>query len=751
MNISQRIKLNPNDPNTDTYIKVKLEQNVDTLEFLTLNINTKDAYQDFNADYGVLVGRVTANNGLGIPNAKISIFIELEDSDAEDNNIVNIYPYKTPRDKNNDGKVYNLLPRVGKKDSITKVVSPKQPFGSFPIKEEIVTNPNYLKVYKKYYKYTAVSNNSGDYMIFGAPVGVQTVHMSVDITDIGKYSMNPASMVTNLGFSSNLFTDDNTKIKENSELGSLPNTDLQEISVNIIPFWGDSANFEIGITRQDFRIKADLINTFTIFGSSFTDGENSMWCDGGGGGAYIRELHFIRDPNNMDVNLGISSKRCGSITEKIYYFPDTVTDEFIADGISNYKDLSSYMKVLDSSEYTSYKKNGDFVFIVPCNRHRIYIDEYGKEVEVTNNENIGIYNQFRGFITFEYTNDNLPLDLTVELTSGDGSNIYYWYRGLRYKFKFPQMASGLGHSFKYDDDTIPPTKDTIMWKNTHKLFSGGTIYSIAQFVPVVANDYGYDDGYYDNSNKGFLRGDKINTLPTYTSDYYLNNRAIGIILTNNVNKDGGTGITTNNNSGYGLPGNIKIGNKQEFFGGNWLNFSLYFPQVGVYESGNLVWGTNNYSSGGYPYGLISSSHYTQEFYYVDNTGTTIGNAITHAFRYSFNGRDKNKQKIAANDENTFGFARSDLHYTDFIVVPTSDIEKIRNYVDTKGFTNNDLDDFGVMLTETNYKNGKNSNCPYLGGRKNLTGSTTNKDTNYYFYKGLGDSDCIKYLISLGLV
>lgn len=750
MNISQRIKLNPNDPNTDTHIKVKLEQNVDTLEFLTLSINTKDAYQDFNADYGVLVGRVIANNGLGIPNAKISIFIELDDNDAEDNEIVNLYPYKTPRDKNNDGKVYNLLPRVGKKDSVTKVVSPKQPFGSFPIKEEIITNPNYLKVYKKYYKYTAVSNNSGDYMIFGVPVGVQTVHMSVDITDIGKYSMNPASMVTNLGFSPNLFTDNNTRIKENSELGSLPNTDLQEIGVNIIPFWGDSTNFEIGITRQDFRIRADLINTFTIFGSSFTDGEDSMWCDGSGANAYIRELHFIR--GDMDVNLGISSKRCGKITEKIYYFPNSVTDEFIADGILNNKDLSGYMKVLDSSEYTSYKKNGDFVFIVPCNRHRIYTDEYGSEVEVTDNENKGIYNQFRGFITFEYTNDDLPLDLTIDLAKGSGDNTYYWYRALRYKFKFPQMALDLGRSFRYDDNTTPPTKDTVAWKNTHKLFSGGTIYSVAQFVPVITNETDYSDGYYPNSNKGFLSSDKINTLAAYSSDYYLNNRTIGIILTNNVNKDGGSGTTINNNSGYGLPSNIKIGNNQEFFGGNWLNFSIYFPQVGVYESDNYVVGGNNeIGHFTFPQALISSSHYTQEFcIYTGGTSNTL-RANFNARKFSFKYKDNNNQVIAATDTNTFGFARSDLHYTDFVVVPTSDIEKIKNYVDSKGFTDADLESSGVILTESNYKNGKNSNCPYLGGRKNLTGSTTNKDTNYYFYKGLGDSDCIKYLISLGLV
>ncbi|MFA5419702.1 MAG: hypothetical protein WC341_14720, partial [Bacteroidales bacterium] len=277
MNKSQRIHLDINSENIDKHLKVKLEQNVDSLEFLTMNIDTKDVYQDFNADYGVLVGRVIANDGIGIPNAKISVFLPLADEDANDSEIVSFYPYKTPRDKNNQGKRYNLLPRVAKTDPLTNITSPKQPFGSFPIKEEIVTNETFLNVYKKYYKYTALTNDFGDYMIFGVPVGVQTIHLSVDITDIGKYSMTPASMVTNLGYSANLFTDDGSKIKESSDLNDLPNVETQEISVDIVPFWGDSENFIIGITQQNFRIRSTLKNTFTIFGSVFTDGDFAMW------------------------------------------------------------------------------------------------------------------------------------------------------------------------------------------------------------------------------------------------------------------------------------------------------------------------------------------------------------------------------------------------------------------------------------------------------------------------------------------
>src|ERR1035437_5097938 len=112
MNKSQRIQLNSNAINSDKYVIVKLDQDVDTLEFLSMNLSTKDVYQNFNADYGILVGRVTANGGIGVPNAKISIFIPLDSTDANDSEISSIYPYTTPSDKNSDAKRYNLLPRV---------------------------------------------------------------------------------------------------------------------------------------------------------------------------------------------------------------------------------------------------------------------------------------------------------------------------------------------------------------------------------------------------------------------------------------------------------------------------------------------------------------------------------------------------------------------------------------------------------------------------------------------------------------
>jgi len=62
------------------------------------------------ANYGVVVGRITANNGLGVPNARVSVFIPITNEDQSNPYISSIYPYKSLTDKNEDGYRYNLLP-----------------------------------------------------------------------------------------------------------------------------------------------------------------------------------------------------------------------------------------------------------------------------------------------------------------------------------------------------------------------------------------------------------------------------------------------------------------------------------------------------------------------------------------------------------------------------------------------------------------------------------------------------------------
>lgn len=716
MNKSQRIYFDTGTTTSDKYIMVQLEQDVDFIEFLSMNVSTKDAYQNFNSDYGVLIGRVIANGGIGVPNAKISIFIPLTSDDANIGEIASIYPYTTPRDKNAQGKRYNLLPRVSQIQPDGSI-SPKQPFGSFPLEEEILTNPGFLTVYKKYYKYTALTNSAGDYMIFGVPIGVQTVHMSVDITDIGKYSMNPAAMVTNLGYSPNFFMDNNTKIKPSNDLNDLPNIETQEISVNVLPFWGDTNNFTIGITRQDFRIRSVLNNTLVLFGSAFTDGSDSMWGERGANRA-TSNLYLIRGWNSSleETNLGIQSKRIGIITEKIYYYPNSVSDaeidsaelsiqNYINNGFTgSYTDISSKMSVLDESQYSTYKRNGDFVFIISCNRNKVITDDNGNQIPVSDSSTDGIYTTFRGFVTFEITTDSLPMNFQGNL--GYSADIFPF----RYRLKFPQSAARNNSFAFYSSEPY-----NVAWRMQNYNFSGNTFYSVSKFHGLVSNSA--PQGTSNIPENGFYSNDRINQLQDPNNSSNLNSQwNTNVIRTgNNSNTDG--------NAQYHMVGNGTDDSNTSVFGANWLNLSIHLPQVG-----NVV---GTYSD--------------LEDWYV-NSNFTPQTATLELLQ-------PNTMPIGDAQINTEWFARNDLHWTDFINVPVSDIIAMES-VNTKGFTNQNTH----TTLKGNYRNGwytppnwlPATPCPIDGGK--INGNPNNsEDPLTYFYKGFDTADCIDYLFELGLV
>ena len=86
----------------DKNIVVELKQDFDNIEILSLSFTQQDIYRSLCADYGVVCGRISANNGLGIPNTRISIFVPLTDEDENDTVISTLYPYKSVEDKDSN-------------------------------------------------------------------------------------------------------------------------------------------------------------------------------------------------------------------------------------------------------------------------------------------------------------------------------------------------------------------------------------------------------------------------------------------------------------------------------------------------------------------------------------------------------------------------------------------------------------------------------------------------------------------------
>lgn len=262
MSNTVRIRTTPN--GSDKYLKVKLEQDFDFVEILSLKISQEDAYIKFCSDYGAIVGRVTINDGFGVENAKVSVFIPLDDIDKNNPLIKGLYPYEVITDKNSDGIRYNVLPTTSETDNPCYT-----PVGTFPAKREVLDNDTMLEVYCKYYKFTTTTNYAGDFMIFGVPLGSYQVHVDADISDIGIASQRPYDMISQ-GSPAKMF-DSPTKFKGGKNLDKLVQIKTLNAGVDVQPFWGDTENCIIGITRLDFDLNTTIIPSAIFMGSIYGD------------------------------------------------------------------------------------------------------------------------------------------------------------------------------------------------------------------------------------------------------------------------------------------------------------------------------------------------------------------------------------------------------------------------------------------------------------------------------------------------
>lgn len=254
--------------NKDMVINIPIHGTFDMFEILSLELSQKNLYKVPQAGYGVLIGRVLANGGFGIPNAKISIFIPYSGNGTEDE--YDIYHYSSVTGVNHESVRYNIL-----SSDVDDVCH--QDVGTFPTKRYMLDNGAIIDVFDKYYKYTTSTNKAGDYMIYGVPVGVNELHVDIDLSDIGMLSQTPRDMIYK-GYNINQF-ESPTMFKKSENLASLPQIYTQNKSVYIYPFWGDTtdSNTDASVTRCDVKIDYKFEPTCVFIGSVITDsGSNGI-------------------------------------------------------------------------------------------------------------------------------------------------------------------------------------------------------------------------------------------------------------------------------------------------------------------------------------------------------------------------------------------------------------------------------------------------------------------------------------------
>jgi hypothetical protein len=363
---SFRIRTNLNE---DRNLQVKLEQNFDTLEVLSLTVTPDEIYTRSCADFGVVCGRVFANNGFGIPNARVSIFIPLEEEDLYNDIISALYPYKTLQDVNDDGYKFNLLP-------YTSSHSGHIPVGTFPDRSDVLIDKNVIEVYDKYYKFTVQSNDSGDFMIFGLPVGTHELFMQVDLSDIGPFSQTPQDLIR-MGRATESQVDGDL-FKFSTNYNELPQIVSLRKTINVAPFFGQPEICNYNIYRSDFDLTAEVgikIEPTAVFmGSMFSTNDSQKI-------GYSKFLGIvgqnkckssIKMGNLCDLIAGPGSIEALRQTELLDENGLPILEEF---------KLDNGGKVID--------ENGVWVTEVPMNLDYIYTDEYGNQ-KISYDPKIGI-------------------------------------------------------------------------------------------------------------------------------------------------------------------------------------------------------------------------------------------------------------------------------------------------------------------------------------------------------------------------
>ena len=362
-----RTKLGETEP---INIPISLMQEYNSFELLSLKLNMDDTYRSYTSTEGIVIGRVsTANNGLGIPNVRVSIFVPKGEYSQTDEEEV-LYPFSSPTDKDGDRVRYNLLP------SESDVLC-YQVIGTMPTKRRILDNETVCDVFEKYYKYTTITNEAGDFMLTNIPVGKHKIHIDADLSDIGPFlSQRPYDMIENLGFDKNRF-DSTRQFKSSKDLGSLAQVVSQTKSVYVYPYWGDMTEYEsdMKITRTDLSLNYEFKTNAIFIGSVITD----------------KQSNSLRENCSATETMG---KMADMVTGpgRIEMIRKTVDDK-----IEQYR-IKGDMLIND---------NGVWCYMIPMNLDYVRTDEFGNIIP-TDDPNKGVPTRAR--VRFRITLNQMEND-----------------------------------------------------------------------------------------------------------------------------------------------------------------------------------------------------------------------------------------------------------------------------------------------------------------------------------------------------
>lgn len=218
----------------DMFANITLTRSFETLDTLKIYNKPINSIEQQEATTGVLFGKLQAiqtlkdevGNNIRIPlrNVPIGIFNPTEEFQAP-----------MSLDNNGDRFFMNLL------ESST----PNQYFSieSFTADTKLLkTQAQFLSVPEKF-KYITTTNDNGEFVIYNAPIGSQTLVMEVDLFKQGL--TKDEIILNNFPFPTN----------DDSNIGEFPCYVYNQVPVDVIPAWG---NNQSGYTEVNINVNLDL-------------------------------------------------------------------------------------------------------------------------------------------------------------------------------------------------------------------------------------------------------------------------------------------------------------------------------------------------------------------------------------------------------------------------------------------------------------------------------------------------------------
>lgn len=529
------------------------------------------------------------------------------------------------------------------------------------------------------------------------------------------------------------------------------------IARNILPFIRISSFFKrsIRICTQDGGMFDEEPSTIKYLGMTNT------CCDP------LKSPAILDD---LSDKLDLYKQRTGvPSTPSFVYYDRNLSDEQIQNIKDNPSLLSPENNLIDlnESEFAFEEDNGSFIMLIPPTRRKIVTDEFGNDIEVNPNDNKGVFSETDGFMIMEL--ENSIDDPKTRLQSD------------RVRMKIP--SSNDIHSYeKGTTGSNLERKQKRFIAESYKFFIGN-LYSLAQFHTVL-NDpdntanpeveaVGTEFGHTRFTNKTGLLIDTMHKQPTNlngfvnyfripeaTYETIFNGNGDITNIENDTDGDGTNNlyfVDPNQNTNEDDPqdenfndedevsSNVEgtqsqtvdneiISSKNASFRNRWLNFGLYFYQFMYRTTVNN--NINRFKVCGF---LVHRSNI------IDNQ-ISLGGSITNT---------------------KFMLEHSNIP-TDFIKVDKDDLIKFMRLQTNKGLkvnnsgfingVNTDIEDLKINTLNDNVSDNPNSSYKrgYPLGQTNwiaTIGATPQEldYNNYYFYKGLLDSNVFEFIKNSNLI